>query len=80
MLVMMKHPLHGRLPVYSVSEVESNKTAGWVIDPDAPENQQPVPPPKVAPVVAPETAPEPAPAPTKSALKSFLAGMSEDEV
>jgi len=42
MLVMMKHPLHGRLPVYTVSEVESNKAAGWIVDPDALENAKAV--------------------------------------
>lgn len=56
MLVMMKHPKHGLLPVYSPSEVESNKAAGWIVDPDAPENQKPVPPPGVVPAVAPEPA------------------------
>jgi len=69
---MMKHPLHGRLPVYSVSEVESNKAAGWVIDPDAPENQTPVSPPKPAPVDVPE------PEPAKTIRKSFLALRDED--
>ncbi len=73
MLVMMKHPLHGRLPVYSPSEVESNKAAGWVVDEDAPENEKVVSAPEPAP--APPLQPEP-----KSALKSFLAGLSEDEV
>lgn len=74
MLVMMKHLLHGRLPVYSVSEVESNKAAGWIVDPDAPENQTPVPPTKVAPVAAPE------PEPAKSTRKGFLGLRDEDEV
>jgi hypothetical protein len=74
MLVMMKHPVHGRLPVYSVYEVESNKAAGWVVDNDAPEM-------KTAPPPAPEILePAPTPEPPKSALKSFLAGLSEDEV
>jgi len=49
MLVMMKHPLHGRLPVYSPSEVESNKAAGWVVDEDAEENQKPAAPQEPAP-------------------------------
>lgn len=75
MLVMMKHPKHGRLPVYSVSEVETNKANGWIIDPDAPENQKPVSPPKPAPVVA---APPPAPAPRPR--KSFFAPADDSEV
>lgn len=75
MLVMMKHPQHGRLPVYSPSEVESNKAAGWIIDPDAPENQQHVSPPKVAPVAV----PEPAAPVVKATRKSFF-GNDEDEV
>lgn len=74
MLVMMKHPKHGRLPVYSVSEVESNKAAGWVVDEDAPENQKPVSPPKPAP--APEVA---APAP-KPPRKSFFSPSIDEEV
>lgn len=75
MLVMMKHPKHGRLPVYSPSEVESNKAAGWIIDPDAPENQKPVPPDKVAPVVA----PEPAAPVVKAMRKAFFGLRDEDE-
>lgn len=75
MLVMMKHPVHGRLPVYSVFEVEANKAAGWVVDNDAPEMKTAPPP---APAEIPELVPEPQP--PKSALKSFLAGLSEDEV
>jgi hypothetical protein len=37
MLVMMKHPVHGRMSVYSVFEVEANKASGWVVDDAAPE-------------------------------------------
>lgn len=77
MLVMMKHPKHGSLPVYSPSEVESNQAAGWVIDPDAPENQKPVPPIKVAPVVA---APEHAAPVVKATRKAFFDLRDEDEV
>lgn len=76
MLVMMKHSLHGRLPVYSPSEVESNKAAGWIIDPDAPENQKPVPPPKVAPAVA----PEPAAPVAKTPRKGFFGSLDEDGI
>lgn len=71
MLVMMKHPLHGRLPVYSVSEVESNKAAGWVIDADAPETKA-----EVVPPAPPPAAPEPAPRPRKS----FFASADDSEV
>lgn len=76
MLVMMKHPLHGRLPVYSPSEVESNKAAGWIVDPDAPENQKPVPPPKATPIVA----PEPAAPIVKVPRKGFFGSLDEDGI
>jgi hypothetical protein len=72
---MMKHPLHGRLPVYSPSEVESNKAAGWVIDPDAPESQTLVSLPKPAPVA--EHEPEPVAKPMR---KGFFGLRDEDEV
>ena len=76
MLVMMKHPVHGRLPVYSVGEVEANKLAGWVVEENAPEMKA---------AAATETAPTPsAPepeTPAKPKKKSFLAGLAdEDEV
>jgi len=73
---MMKHPIHGRLPVYSVSEVESNKAAGWVVDPYAPENQTLVSAPKPAP--APVKAPEPEL--VKTPRKGFFGLRDEDEV
>ncbi len=73
MLVMMKHPVHGRLPVYSVGEVEANKLAGWTVDEDAPEMK-----------VAAATEPAPAPSasesetPAKPKKKSFLAGLTDE--
>ena len=75
MLVMMKHPQHGRLPVYSVSEVESNKAAGWVIDEDAEENKKPAPPVKAAP--EPQAPPPPAPKPPR---RGFFAPSDAAEV
>jgi hypothetical protein len=62
---MMKHPLHGRMPVYSQTEIEVNKLAGWVVEEEAPEP---------APVVAPE--PEPV---VKTARKGFFGLRDEDE-
>jgi hypothetical protein len=67
MMVIMTHPLHGRLLVYSQSEIESNKLAGWVVEENAPETR---------PL---ESAPEPAPPPIKPEIKSRKSFFGSDE-
>jgi hypothetical protein len=57
------------MPVYSQTEIEVNKLAGWVIDEGAPD---------IAPEPAPIIAPEPEPA--KAARKGFFGLRDEDEV
>jgi hypothetical protein len=79
MMVIMTHPLHGRLDVYSQAEVESNKLAGWVVEENAPETKYVEPVPGTAPAPEPEPSPEPVPAP-KPARKSFFASADDSEV
>jgi hypothetical protein len=57
MLIMMQHPQHGRMPVYSTSERDQAMVHGWAVVPEA-----------VGTVEAPQ-APADEPAPAKPAKR-----------
>ena len=35
----MVHPKHGRMPVYSIQEIERNKAHGWELQPETPQEK-----------------------------------------